>query len=249
MLDHSMTASHVSAPDDLHEARARSREVEVLDVVCHDLKDPLAAIVMGSAFLLKTLPQDGANDVRVRRLALAMQRSADRMNRLVKNMLDYTRLERGRIELKRAEHELGALVDGAALRLSAAAAEKGVRIVCDVLEPGRRIWCDRERIEEAIVQLGTNAVRYTKAPNEVTLRARGDDATASVTVTDHGPGIKADRVAHLFDAEYHMRQLPRDGTGLGLAIAHGLAVAHGGALKLDHTGESGSALTITIPSR
>jgi signal transduction histidine kinase len=82
---------------------------ELLDVACHDLKDPLAAIVMGSAFLIKSLPEDDAS-MRARRLVGAIQRSAERLNRIVQNLLDFAKLERGRIIVTKGEHELGALV-------------------------------------------------------------------------------------------------------------------------------------------
>jgi signal transduction histidine kinase len=220
---------------------------ELLDVACHDLKDPLAAIVMGSAFLAKSLPEDDGS-ARARRLVGAIQRSAERLNRIVQNLLDFAKLERGRIVPAKGEHELGALVEEAAQRLAESASERKVRVVSDVTEPGRRIFCDAERIVQAIVQLGSNALRYSPEGDVVTLRARVDDGNVAVSVIDHGPGISGERRVHIFDRYYHMRRSPRDGTGLGIAIARGLVEAHGGSISLE-SDDKGSTFTLSFRDR
>src|SRR5262249_52711090 len=104
---------------------------ELLDVACHDLKDLLAAIVMSSGFLIKSLP-DEHDKVRARRLVGAIQRSAERLNRIVQNLLDFAKLERGRIVVAKGEHELGALVEESAQRLATLASERKVQVVADV---------------------------------------------------------------------------------------------------------------------
>jgi signal transduction histidine kinase len=227
---------------------------ELLDVACHDLKDPLAAIVMGAAFLAKSLPTEDET-VRAHKLVHAIQRSADRLNRIVQNLLDFAKLERGRIVPAKAQHELAAVVEEGAKRLSASAAERNVRIVSDVIEPARHVFCDSERIAQAIVHIGSNAVRYTPEGGEVTVRGRfadgtaGDGATVTIAIVDQGPGITGERRDHIFDRYYHMRRSPRDGTGLGIAVARGLLLAHGGELRLDATGEGGSTFTLAFPAR
>jgi signal transduction histidine kinase len=225
-----------------------SLPAELLDVACHDLKDPLAAIVMGSAFLIKSLPEEDRN-ARARRLVGAIQRSADRLNRIVQNLLDFAKLERGRIVVAKGEHELGALVEESAQRLVLLASERNVKIVADVIEPARRVFCDAERIAQAIGHLGSNAVRYSPEGGLVTIRARANEGTTSISVIDSGPGISGERRDHVFDRYYHMRRSPRDGTGLGIAIARGLAEAHNGTLALEPTGDQGTTFTLSFPDR
>ena len=221
---------------------------ELLDVACHDLKDPLAAIVMGSAFLAKSLPDDDPS-ARARKLVQAIQRSADRLNRIVQNLLDFAKLERGRIVPAKAEHELAAVVEEGAKRLVGPAAEQHVRIVCDVVDPEKRVFCDSERIAQAIVHIGSNAVRYTPEGGEVTIRGRTTDGEVAISITDQGPGISGERRAHVFDRYYHMRRSPRDGTGLGIAIARGLLLAHGGDLRLEAKSDRGTTFTLVFPAR
>jgi signal transduction histidine kinase len=221
---------------------------ELLDVACHDLKDPLAAIVMGAAFLNKSLP-DGDGSERARRLVAAIQRSSDRLGRIVQNLMDFAKLERGRIVLSKGEHELGVLALESAKRLDDYARERNVHVVVDADPPEHRVLCDAERVAQAVGHLGTNAVRYTRDGGIVTVRARIRDGTVAIAVIDQGPGISGARREHLFDRYYHMGQSPRDGTGLGIAIARGLVEAHGGALSLEATGASGSTFTLSFPDR
>jgi signal transduction histidine kinase len=133
-------------------------------------------------------------------------------------------------------------------RIVEQASARHVRVVADVVEPGGRVFCDAERIAQAVGHLGSNAVRYSPEGGEVTIRARVNDGTATLSVVDHGSGISGARRDHIFDRYYHMRQSPRDGTGLGLAIARGLAEAHGGSLTLEATGDAGTTFTLSFPS-
>jgi signal transduction histidine kinase len=219
---------------------------ELLDVACHDMRDPLAAIVMGSAFLAKSLPAD---DARARRLVNGIQRSAERLTRTVQNLLDFAKLERGALVLVKGEHELGALVEEGAMRLSPLATERGVQVVLDVVGPAHRFSCDVERIAQAIAHLGSNAVRYSPPGQTVIIRGRRTERSVEISIVDHGPGITGDRRDHLFERYYHMRRSPRDGTGLGIAIARGIVEAHGGSVRLDSTGNEGTTFTLAFPGR
>jgi signal transduction histidine kinase len=220
-------------------------DLELLDVVTHDLKDPLSAILMGSGYLLKSLPEDLAN-ARVRKMAAAIQRSAERMNRLVRNLLELARMERGRLVLARSEHDMSDVIDRARRKIEPFAAEKDVLLEVRV-QGAARLDVDLERVSDAILQLGTNAVRYTPAGQAVLLAARAQDGEVVVEVTDRGPGIAGERLEHLFERAYHMRRSPRDGTGIGLAIARGVVEAHGGVLRLASTSPTGSTFAITLP--
>jgi two-component system sensor histidine kinase KdpD len=220
---------------------------ELLDVALHDIKDPLAALVMGAAFLGRVIPE-GEPGERARRLVGAMQRSADRLNRTVQNLLDFARLERGRLALSYGDHDLHGIVAEAATRLAARAKERHVSLVQDLPDGALPVHADLERIVQTIVHLGANAIRYAPEGSDVTLRARVDGGAASVSVTDRGPGIAGERREHIFDRHYHLRRTPREGTGLGLAIARGFVEAHRGRLRLDAAGPGGTTFTFTFPS-
>jgi signal transduction histidine kinase len=243
-----MTAPRASDIDPSADVRGgiAGIDAELLDVVGHDLKDPLAALVMGSAFLLKSLPDDEAN-ARTRKMAQAIQRSAERMSALVKNLIDFARLERQSVVLAPRAHPIGEIADAFTRRLASAAQERMVVIGLDVADAAAMIFCDRERIEDALAHLGSNAVRYAPAGTEVVLRARVTEGAFVASISDRGAGLSDERREHLFDHEWHMRQKPRDGTGLGLTIARRLAALHGGEVRLDETGPRGSTFTLTIP--
>jgi signal transduction histidine kinase len=201
---------------------------------------------MGSAFLMRALPEDSSN-LRARKMVAAIQKSADRLSSLVQNFIDFTNLERGRCLLSRAEHELVAIIDAAADRVAGAAAERRVRIVKDTSGGEVRISCDKDRLVNAIVELLKNAVRYTPPGGDVRISAKVTGDRAIVEVEDHGPGISGPRREHLFEPYWHMQQRPRDGAGFGLGVAQGLAAAHGGTVRLASTSASGSTFELSIP--
>ena len=217
-----------------------------LSVVCHDLKDPLAAVLMGAAFLLKTMPVDPANP-RARRMVEAIARSGERMNGLMRNLVDFMRLEGGRIEVDAAPCEVAALLDAAAAKLRPAAEAKEVAIVTAV-SPGLKALCDAERFGQIVYQLGVNAIRYAPRNSDVTVRGDSEGGAARITIRDRGPGIGGERLANIFDPYWHARQSPRDGTGLGLAIAKGLVEAQGGRLEVQTAPGAGSTFGFTLPA-
>ncbi len=216
-----------------------------LAVVCHDLKDPLAAILMGAAFLLKTMRFDDANP-RPRRMIEAIGRSGERMNSLVKNLVDFARLEDGGVVLETRKESARELLNVAMAKLGAGADAKGVRLVADVA-PELDVVCDAERVGQILLQLGTNALRYAPPESQITLSARASGAYAVFATADQGPGLSPDRLANIFDPQWHARQSPRDGTGLGIAIAKGLTEAQRGKLSVETAPGEGTTFRFTLP--
>ena len=217
-----------------------------LSVVCHDLKDPLAAVLMGAAFLLKAMPNDPENP-RPQRMVQAIARSGERMNGLVRNLVEFLKIEAGRVEINVAPHEVEALLDAALGKLRPLAEAKEVRIVTEV-SPGLIAVCDADRFGQIVHQLVANAIRYAPAKTDITLRGDSQGGASRIAISDHGPGIADDRLPHIFDAYWHARQSPRDGTGLGLAIVKGLVEAQGGHLDVRTAPGAGSTFCFSLPS-
>jgi signal transduction histidine kinase len=229
--------------------REKYRDAErnqFLSSVCHDLRDPLAAIMMGVGFLLRTTPDDEGNK-RARKMLEAVQRSGDRMNRIVRNVADYVRIEGGRLDLDRQPHEAAQIARDAVEKLPQPGSGKSIRLEVTTPE-GTQVVCDRDRTLTALEHLLANAVKYTPDGGTVTLKVERSDGMIAYSVIDTGPGISSERMGHLFEAYWHARQTPRDGTGLGLAIAHGIAVAQGGTLAAKSAIDVGSTFTLRLPS-
>jgi signal transduction histidine kinase len=242
--------------------RDRYRDAErnqFLSALCHDLRDPLAAILMGVGFLLRTLPAEAAVDAdpakgawtpdsskRARKMLEAVQRSGERMNRMVRNVADFVRVEGGRLDLDPKAHAAAQIARDAIERMGQPGGGKSIRLELS-LEEDERVTCDRERTLTALEQLLGNAVKYSPDASAVVVRVERSNDMIAFSIVDTGPGITGDRLTHIFDRYWHARQTPRDGTGLGLAIAHGIATAQGGTLAVKTAADVGSTFTLKLP--
>jgi signal transduction histidine kinase len=218
-------------------------EKDLIAVICHDLKDPLASIVMGAGFLRRAVPSE---DPAARRVVEAIARSADRMGQVVGDFHDLAKLEAGRLALDRHPCDVAATLRGAIASFEAQARDKGVRLEVDMPQ-SLTVPCDRARLVQIASKLIGNAIKFTAAEGRVTLRVRAEERGVSVTVEDTGRGISSERLPTIFDHAANSRRTPRDGPGLGLAIARGLVELHGGSIAARSEVDAGSAFTFTLP--
>jgi signal transduction histidine kinase len=222
-------------------AHARPRvDDALLATICHDLKDPLSAIMMGSRYLLRDIPDAHVTD-RTRRMAEAIERAAHRMDRVITDFQDLARIERDGVHLDLRPHAARAILEEAA---EAAGAALEVRAV----DPRVRVLCDRGRVLQVLGKLIANAVRAVSGGGSVRLGAEAAAQSVRFSVDDDGPGIEPDVVAHIDDYRWLATRRARSGTGLGIAIARGLVVAHGGELRVARAEGGGTIATFTLPA-
>ena len=218
---------------------------DLLSVICHDLKDPLASIVMGAGFLKRVLPGDDAT-APARRVALAIQRSADRMNQLITDFYDLGKLEAGQVTLDRLPHD-ATLVARAAVDLALPQAkEKSIEIVVEG-DTGAVLAVDRGRFLRILAKLLSNAIKFSDTGGRVTVAVKKADGRVVLSVRDEGRGVPAERRSTVFDRETNQRQSPRDGPGLGLAIAKALVALHGGDIGLEPADPRGTIVWFSLP--
>ena len=220
----------------------------LLAAICHDLRAPLAAVMMGANFVLQsTPPAEASNSNRSRRVLEAMLRSCKQMERLVRDFGDLAEIEGGGVALRYGVSAPAELLEVAAEAARTASNGRHVAIVVarhDGQAQLQPLRCDRERILRALSHLLSSAVRSAPDDSEVTLDAEEDGACVRLRVTDHGPGLSAETLAHLYDRNWHAACAGRAGAGLGLAIARGFAVAHGGSIEV--TTDPGTATTFSL---
>lgn len=235
---------------ELDEAIARLEgkpvDKDLIAIICHDLKDPLASIVMGAGFLKKTIP---AEDAAARRVIEAIARSADRMSRIVTDFHDLAKLEAGTLPLEVRPCDVGAVLQSMATALEAQAREKELRLELDVPSaPPCVALCDRARLVDIMGKLVGNALKFTAAGGSVTIALARADGGIRVSVRDTGKGIPPDRLADIFDRAANARRTPRDGPGLGLAIVRGLVERQGGRVEAKSRPGEGSEFSFTLPA-
>lgn len=227
------------------EAAVRDRD-QVLRIVSHDLKNPLHTIGMVSQ-LLTDIPMSDAE--RHKQLGI-MQRTVRRMNRLVRDLLDATRVQSGHvIPLVTERVDVAGLIEDAIDPFRDQARDEGLRLEAEVAATVPAVLADRDRLLQVFSNLVGNALKFTPEGGRVRIRADADgEGAVRFSVGDTGPGIPAESLPHLFELFWQARDRRATlGTGLGLSIARGIVEAHGGRITVESTPGEGSTFTFTVP--
>jgi two-component system, OmpR family, sensor histidine kinase KdpD len=211
----------------------------LLTSVSHDLRTPLAAIT-GAA---TTLLDGGArvDEVTRRDLLESIREEAERLNRLVQNLLEMTRLESGQLRLRREWHPLEEVIGAALSRFG----ERPVTLTVPRNLP--LVPIDDVLIEQVVVNLLDNAVKYTPTGTPIRVLATATDESVTVEVADCGPGLPPGAEQQVFEKFYRVDGNGLHGTGLGLAICRGIVHAHGGRIWAQNLPEGGVAFLFTLP--
>lgn len=227
-------------------ARTATRQRdEVLGMVTHDLRSPLTGIVLGATAALRR----GAMDEETGRLVRAMQREAERMSRLLQDLLDVASIEAGRFAVRSRPCEVDDLIREATELFVSAADERGLTLEVEFSPELPPIHADRDRISQVLANLLSNATRFTPEGGRITVWAEEDGPAIRFSVRDTGPGIPEEEREHLFHRFWQpSRSRPGSGTGLGLAIARGIVEAHGGRIWVESEEGAGSTFHFSVPT-
>jgi two-component system sensor histidine kinase KdpD len=216
----------------------------LLSSVSHDLRTPLASITGAASTLLEG---ESRLDAGTRRdLLEALHEEADRLNRLVQNLLEMTRLESGALQLHTEWHSVEEVVGAALGRFGKALARRPVttRVPADLpLVP-----MDDVLIEQVLINLVDNVLKYTPAESPVEVSAEDTGTAVLVEVADRGPGLPPGEERRIFE-KFHRAEATRSvrGAGLGLAICQGIVRAHGGRIWAENRPGGGIAIRFTLP--
>jgi signal transduction histidine kinase/PAS domain-containing protein len=239
----------------------RARE-DLLAIVSHDLRNPLGVVLASSALLLKSSlpPEPPGKEGRARRQIEAIERAGNRMNRLIRDLLDFAAIQAGHLSVSSHPREVGTLIREVLDALEPLAAAKTIKLVDGTPQSaGLTISCDHDRVIQLFSNVVGNAVKFTPEGGTVVLRAEPDDAMVRFAVADDGPGIPLEELPHVFDRYYQARRRNRDGIGLGLSIARGIVDAHGGRIwvesptaardgEADGEAKGGTTFFFTLPA-
>jgi PAS domain S-box-containing protein len=227
------------------EAAVRSRD-EVLSIVSHDLRNPVSTVSM-SASLLKD-PSVALTDAQRAQQLEVIARSAQRMNRLIQDLLDVARIEGGRLTISCRCEDPAALASEACEAFRPIAEEKSLTLACDIAGELRPVLADRDRVLQALSNYLNNAVKFTPAGGRITIRAAAEpDGGVCFAVTDSGPGIAPAELPRVFGRFWQAKRTAHLGSGLGLAIAKGIAEAHRGRVWAESTPGEGSTFFLVLP--
>jgi signal transduction histidine kinase len=223
----------------------RDREA-VLAVVSHDMRNPLASILLNATMLLDMSPVGALGDWMHDSLTHIVQ-SVEQTERLITDLLDVARMEEGGgISVERVPVDARPLVDTAVRMLQPLAQARGVELVQAAGGP-LPVLADSDRVLQVLSNLIGNAVKFTDDGGHVRVSAHGYGDEQWFSVTDTGIGIPEEEQPFVFD---RFRQVGRDrrGVGLGLPIARGIVEAHGGRIWLDSRPGMGTTVYFTLPA-
>lgn len=213
----------------------------LLNSISHEFRTPIAAIAGASSGLIDPLMPDAAKPD----LVEDIQDAADRLNWLVGNLLDMTRLESGRVEAKLEWCDVTDLIGSTLHRMGRHLDAHPVSISLQRDLPLIKI--DFGLMEQVIANLLYNAVKYTPVGTPIDISATVEDNVVCLRVTDHGGGIAPADQARVFEKFYRAPGVAAGGTGLGLSIAKGFVEAHGGRISVANLNGGGAQFTIRLP--
>ena len=222
---------------------------DLLSTIAHELRTPLTAVRTSVGLLLAPTSDPSAEQ----RFALleSIERNAERMQRVVGDILDLARFRAGEIRLQLRRFEPDELASSAATSLAPLARELGIPVTIEIDDVPAPVFGDRRRLEQALLNLVANAVRHSPPDGDVTVHVVADGAWTRWAVTDRGQGIPHEHRARLFE-RFFVGQADRRGTqegvGLGLPTALAIAQAHGGTIEVDSEPGHGSTFTLVVPT-
>jgi signal transduction histidine kinase len=247
----------VGLRDTENRRRAEVAQAQLLSTVAHELRSPLTSVKGFSATLLRRW--DRFTDDQKRLMLETIEADADRVTRLIGELLDISRIDAGRLEVRRQPVDLVAVAHKHVERMVASGYDDD-RFVVSAPKPLPEVWADPDRVDQVLGNLLENAVRHGGGTVTLTVMPDGADLSANpngiaasrhegavaVSVSDEGEGIQEDHYPLVFTRFWHGRS--RGGTGLGLYVVRGLVEAHGGRISVGRADSGGAMFRFTLPA-
>jgi len=218
--------------------------------VSHELRTPLTAIKGAVDLVLREVA--GPLTKKQTHYLTRVRSNTQHLAGLINDLLDLSKIESGKTEMKSSRVSLAGLVHEVVETLRPVAAEKVIALEAAITEPSILVWADRDKINQVLMNLIGNGIKFTPAQGRITVSAsRSGKESVQVSVSDTGPGIPPNEKEKIFDKFYQIAQVgdakPK-GTGLGLAICKALVELHGGKIWVESEASSGSTFYFTLPA-
>jgi len=227
--------------------RTDALRAALISSVSHDLRTPLTSIKAAASSLLQ---DDVQWDEESRRsFTLAIEHEADRLNRLVENLLDISRIEGGALHPEKEWYPIDELLHDVLDRMQPLV--QGRQLALNIPEDLPPVELDYMMIDQVLTNLIENVLRYTPAGSPVEVTVSTTATEMSVSVADRGPGIPSSDLERIFDKFYRVMGRTREisGSGVGLAVCRGLVEAHGGRIWAANRSGGGAIFRFTLPLR
>ncbi len=224
-------------------ASLRARD-EMVGVVSHDLRNPVAAIKMLSRTLLRASNNGGSQAQESIEL---ISQAAEQMDALIRDLLDVNRLDAGKLLVSPLSVDPSTLLTDSLQTLRPLVDEKGIDLDLQIETPLPKVMADPERIQQTLSNLVGNAIKFSEGGSKIVVMARRDTEGVLFSVIDSGKGIAVTHLPRVFDRYWQSARTDRQGAGLGLAIAKGIIEAHGGRIWIESSPGRGTTASFTLP--
>jgi signal transduction histidine kinase len=228
--------------------RLSSQKTTFISSISHELRTPLTSIKMFVEFLSKN--KSLKEDQETQKYLKIIQVESERLNRLVNNVLDFSRIERGVKNYQFEYEEAGAVIRSVVDAFNYHAEIHGIEIELDLQEPLPEIYIDRHAISQALINLLSNAIKYSVDKKPVKVIAGENGKVLTIKVQDQGVGIKQTYIKQIFNDYYRIEENGAEniaGTGLGLPLVKHIAEAHGGRVFVESAYGKGSTFVLELP--
>jgi nitrogen-specific signal transduction histidine kinase len=220
---------------------------DFINTVSHELRTPLSITKEAISLILEGATGD-INAEQTEILGIA-RNNVERLARIINGLLDVSRIEAGKVELRKQDVDLQALVHEIVLGFEGKAREKGLEMRLELPEKGLRVYADEDKLSQIFTNLIDNAIKFT-AEGRIEVSAADGDREIVCRVRDTGIGITPEGLPKIFDkfTQFGRKDGPGEkGTGLGLSIVKGLVEVHGGTIRVESELGRGTSLTFTLP--
>ena len=224
---------------------ADRRKDEFLATLAHELRNPLAPIRNGLYILKLTGNAEGA----VAEIYEMLERQVKHLVRLVDDLMEVSRITRGRVELRKERTEVRSIVESAIETSRPLIDATGHRLEVDLPAEPLPLEADPMRLAQAITNLLNNAAKFTDAGGHIRISARREAGNVAISVCDNGPGIAPDLLPRVFDlfAQAPGHRHGKGGLGIGLTLVRSMVELHGGTVEARSEGERGSEFILRLP--
>ncbi len=221
---------------------------EFIATVSHELRTPMTSIKGSLGLVLGGIAGELPGDAKD--LLDIAQNNTDRLIRLINDMLDISRIESGKMEIRKAPLSMADAVHRAVQEIHGYAEQRSIRVITNLAENMPRAVADADRLQQVLVNLLSNAIKFSEPGSQVDVSARQEGHHVLVQVRDRGPGIPADQVDRIFERFHRVDNASTrktGGTGLGLAICKAIIDEHAGRIWCESQVGRGSVFSFTVP--
>ncbi len=218
---------------------------EVLEIVAHDLKSPLSAILLSIRIAKEGTAKN--ENIRIDKYLDIIFNAAQSMHHLINDLLDHSKIESGNVILSRQYVELNLLINTTVARFQPIAESSNLQLHEHVEARNWFILLDSGKVEQVLSNLIANAIKFSRPQGVINLSLKQNGNYAVFSITDTGDGMSPDQTAHVFERYWQARETAAKGTGLGLAISKGIIDAHGGKIWVETEQGKGSTFFVSLP--